>query len=118
MWRYASYGSIVIIQELLSERKTSTVDVNRLLESFELLAQHSLLYFFLFGNGGDQDLTDVHGYRPRELIDRRLLSAVLEEKYSYVNSSVLNETDFLETRHFATFTKSVFGIVTRSLRMN
>ncbi|KAI4258468.1 MAG: hypothetical protein LQ352_001219 [Teloschistes flavicans] len=116
LWGYANHGQIGAIQKLFSEGKASPLDVNLLGESaLNYAAQHPRLYEFLVRHGGDQELADVHGYKPHELIGERLLSAELEEEDAHTISKLLEETDFMDTRHFTTIHKIVLGIVKRSL---
>ena len=116
LWQYANHGNIAAVQKLFSERKASPLDVNLLGESaLNYAAKHPKLYRFLVENGGDQELTDNHGYKPTELIGDRLLCAELDEEDAHSIGKMLDETDFMETRQFTLIHKIVLGIVRRSL---
>ena len=116
LWGYANNGNMVAIQKMFSERKASPLDVNLLGETaLNYAARHPKLYRFLVENGGDQELTDVHGYKPTELIGERLLSAELSNEDTHVIGNMLDETDFMETRRFTIIHKIVLEIVKRSL---
>lgn len=116
LWKHANQGNIVAIQKMFSEGKASPFDVNPLGQTaLNYAAQHPRLYRLLVENGSDQDMTDLHGYKPCELIGQRLLSAELEDEDAHAISQMLDETDFMETRQFATIHKIVLGIVRKDL---
>ncbi len=116
LWKHANHGNIVAIQNMFSEGKASPFDVNLLGETaLNYAAQHPRLYRLLVENGSKQDLTDLHGYKPCELIGDRLLSADLEDEDAYAVSQLLDETDFMETRQFGTIHQIILGIVKRNI---
>lgn len=116
LWKYANEGHIAAIQKLFSDAKASPHDVNFMGQSALYYAtEHPKLYRFLIENGGDPEVTDIHGNKPTELIGERLLSAELEEEDAYAIRKSLEETDFMETRQFTLIHKLALGLVTRSL---
>ncbi len=117
LWMHANHGNIVAIQKMFSEGKASPLDVNLLGETaLNYAAQHPRLYRFLVENGSNQDMTDLHGYKPCELIGERLLSAELEDEDAHAIRQMLAETDFMETRQFTTIHKVVLGIIRKNLK--
>jgi len=117
LWMHANHGNIVAIQKMFSEGKASPLDVNLLGETALIYAaQHPRLYRFLVENGSNQDMTDLHGYKPCELIGERLLSAELEDEDAHAIRQMLAETDFMETRQFTTIHKVVLGIIRKNLK--
>lgn len=117
LWMHANQRNIVAIQKLFSEGKASPFDRSPLGgTALCYAAQYPQLYRFLVKQGANQELMDVYGDKPSELIGERLLSAEFDEENSYAISVILDETDFMKTRRFTILHKIVLGIVNRSLK--
>lgn len=117
LWKHANQGNIVAIRKMFSEGKASPFDLNPLGQTaLNYAAQHPQLYRFLVENGSNQDTTDLHGYKPCELIGERLLSAELEDEDAHAIRQLLAETDFMETRQFTIVHKVVLKIIRKNLK--
>ncbi len=118
MWNYAKGGDLQAIQKMFAQGKASPFDVNPKHRNVLRYTAHRGNYQiskFLIQQGADVNMPTHSG----GVVSDRLWDAAFAGHYGdegiSIMASILNNTDYTESRAFSTLHKIVLGIVDRDL---
>ena len=116
LWMYAHQGDITAIETMFREGRASARDVNPRGASVLLYAApYPKLARLLVQHGADLSLKDDRGRTAVDLLGAVLLSGKLTSEDSHIIKSILESTDYEETRNFTSLHKIVLGISHKDL---
>ena len=116
LFMYANQGNLQAIRNLFAEGDASVYDVNpRGVSALMYMSKYPKVMKALVDHGSDLSLLDEQGRSPMDLFGNLLLSGQLNSDDSIMVKSVLDSTDYEETRGFSTLHKIVLGLSTKDL---
>ena len=116
LWHYANQGNLTAIQTMFSKGQASPYDVNpRGASALLYAAPYPKVARLLVQNGADLHMKDDRGRSAIDLLGAILLSGKLEVEDLGIVRSLLDSTDYTETRNFSTLHKIVLGISPKDL---
>lgn len=118
LWKYANSGDLTAIRTMFLEGRASPHDVNpRGASALLYAAPHPKMAQLLAQHGADLSLKDDRGRTAVNLYGAILLSGKLTSEDSHIIKSILDGTDYEETRNFTTLHKIVLGLSHKDLDM-
>ena len=116
LWNYASQGDLEAIQTMFMEGRASPHDVNpRGASALLYSVPYPKLTRLLVQHGADLNLKDDRGRAAVDLLGVVLLSGKLAPEDSHIIKSILDCTDYEQTRNFTSLHKIVLGISHKDL---